>query len=102
MMLLCACENYLDLTPKGATLLDNLTEIEYLLNGNYTNSAYEFEDLYVMTNDSYGKMANPSTVLANNIGLEYALMAYDEKCSTVMFTQIAIRTIVVIILISTA
>ena len=32
MMLLCACENYLDLTPKGATLLDNLTEIEYLLN----------------------------------------------------------------------
>jgi len=49
MMLLCACENYLDLTPKGATLLDNLTEIEYLLNGNYTNSAYEFEDLYVMT-----------------------------------------------------
>ena len=55
MMLLCACENYLDLTPKGATLLDNLTEIEYLLNGNYTNSAYEFEDLYVMTNDTIDK-----------------------------------------------
>ena len=87
MMLLCACENYLDLTPKGATLLDNLTEIEYLLNGNYTNSAYEFEDLYVMTNDSYGKMANPSTVLANNIGLEYALMAYDESVDRYVYTN---------------
>ena len=82
MMLLCACENYLDLTPKGATLLDNLTEIEYL-----PNSAYEFEDLYVMTNDSYGKMANPSTVLANNIGLEYALMAYDESVDRYVYTN---------------
>ena len=62
MMLLCACENY-------------------------SNSAYEFEDLYVMTNDSYGKMANPSTVLANNIGLEYALMAYDESVDRYVYTN---------------
>ena len=87
MILLCACENYLDLTPKGVTLLDNLTEIEYLLNGDYKNSAYEFEDLYIITNDSYGKMANPSTVLANNVGLAYALMAYDESVDRYVYTN---------------
>ena len=87
MILLCACENYLDLTLKGATLLDNLTEIEYLLNGDYKNSAYEFEDLYIITNDSYGKMANPSTVLANNVGLAYALMAYDESVDRYAYTS---------------
>ena len=87
MILLCACENYLDLTPKGVTLLDNLTEIEYLLNGDYKNSAYEFEDLYIITNDSYGKMANPSTVLANNVGLAYALMAYDESVDRYAYTS---------------
>ena len=40
-----------------------------------------------MTNDSYGKMANPSTVLANNIGLEYALMAYDESVDRYVYTN---------------
>lgn len=82
-----SCGDYLDLTPKGATILDNITDLEYLLNGSYEGSAFCFDNnLCVVTNESYGKRMDPSTTIANGVGLTYALMAYDESVDRYVYT----------------
>ena len=83
-----SCDGFLDLTPKGATTLDNLDDLEYLLNGSYQQSAWSFcRDLCVVTNESYGKLATPWTIIAGKSGLEYALMAYDESVDRYAYTN---------------
>lgn len=86
-LLFGACGDYLDITPKGATTLSNLTDLEYLLNGAYTNSAYEFPYLTLLTNESCSaKTGDPSLVISNANTLEYAYLAYDEEFDRYAFT----------------
>ena len=79
-LLFGACGDYLDITPKGATTLNNITDLEYLLNGSYTNSTYEFPELLLLTNECCsGKTGDPSRIIADANTLEYAYIAYDEE-----------------------
>ncbi len=86
MATLCGCDNYLDLTPKGSTLLNELDDLELLLNSNYQNSAWSYNDLNVITNESYGRNVSPATVIANHNGLEYIYMAYDENMDRLQYS----------------
>lgn len=77
---LCAAScNYLDITPKGATYLDNLRDLELLLNNDYQNSAYTYDNLTVITNESYGRGTKPAVTIANGpTTLLFAYLTYDE------------------------
>lgn len=86
-LLFGACGDYLDITPKGATTLSNLTDLEYLLNGAYTNSAYEFPYLTLLTNEACcAKGEDPSIIISNANSLDYAYLAYDEEFDRYAFT----------------
>lgn len=83
-----SCDGFLDLTPKGATTLDNLDDLEYLLNGTYGNTSHAFYgNLCVLTNESYGKRTTPWTIIAGKSGLDYILMAYDEEIDRLAYTN---------------
>lgn len=86
-LLFGACGDYLDITPKGATTLSNLTDLEYMLNGAYTNSAYEFPYLTLLTNEACcAKGDDPSLTISEANTLEYAYLSYDEEFDRYAFT----------------
>lgn len=86
-LLFGACGDYLDITPKGATTFSNLTDLEYMLNGAYTNSAYEFPYLTLLTNEACcAKGDDPSLTISEANTLEYAYLSYDEEFDRYAFT----------------
>ena len=72
-----ACGDYLDIVPKGMTTLNNIADLEYLLNGDYSSSAYSFDEMILLTNEIIE--GNPSVIIANTNTLNYAYLTYDEE-----------------------
>ena len=66
-----SCNSQLDITPKGETTLDNLTDLECLLNNNFA-IGNPMKDLGVICNESYGSAQNVPLALAKTSTNEYA------------------------------
>ena len=74
--LLTACEDKLDITPKGMTVLGKVDELETLLNQSYGFGAVT--DLGIVCNECYSSFENAATALSVPNTLKYAYLAYDE------------------------
>lgn len=73
-----SCNKYTDIDPKGKNLLNTATQLEYLLNYSFNQgSAFNFQNLYVLDNDSYVPMAVLSSTITGTKGLSYVVTTYD-------------------------
>lgn len=82
--LLAACENKLDITPKGMTVLETVDELETLLNQEYTLGTVT--DLGIVCNECYSLAENAVTALSVPNTLKYAYLAYDESIDRAALT----------------
>ena len=85
--ILTSCDDYLDLTPKGATLLDNFNDLELLATGYYSNSSWEYDEMEVLVNDSYGRPNSFMTTLSQTNSVAYAELTYNESIDRASLTE---------------
>jgi tetratricopeptide (TPR) repeat protein len=83
---MAACNDKLDITPKGETTLDNITDLECLLNNNFT-LGNPMSDLGIVCNECYGASLNVPLVLTQTNTNNYAWMAYDAKVDRASLTS---------------
>ncbi len=82
---LSSCSDYLDITPKGQVMLEEVDDIEKLLNSNYESSAWTYDELNVLTNESYGRMVAPANVIAGGNGIDYIHMSYNDQIDRLQY-----------------
>lgn len=81
-----ACDNELDIVPKGMTTLEKVDDLESLLNQEYSLSINPISDLCVICNESLGFFINVPSTLSKKQTLEYAYMALDDQLDRVSLT----------------
>lgn len=81
-----ACDDKLDIVPKGQTTLSNVTDLEYLLNQEYGLGAAPSSDLGMICNESLGMGINIPDVLTQHNTLNYAYLTYNESVDRVSLT----------------
>ncbi len=86
-LLFCSCDDYLDITPKGQTLLDNLDDLELLATGNYSQSCWSYNNEEILVNDAYGTARSFMTAVATPNTLTHALLTYDESVDRVALSE---------------
>lgn len=84
---LTACDDQLDITPKGKTTLGNVTDLELLLNQEYMLGTSAAADLGMICNESLGLMESVPEVLSLTNTLSHAYLAYDETVDRVTLAQ---------------
>lgn len=75
VLALSACDDQLDITPKGKTILEKTADLEKLLNRNWDLG--DPGPLCMVVNECYPDNDVP-TVLSQKNTLNYALLTYDE------------------------
>ena len=78
LSLFTACENKLDIVPKGQAVLTTLEELESLLNQRYGFSS-PMGDLALICNEACAYMSQVSTVYSQPNTLEHAYLFWDES-----------------------
>jgi len=95
LFLLPSCEKFTDITPKGKNLLQNVSDLESVLNFNFTlngsvqvgsaaakttaEDAFAFDDVNVLIDDTYPYLQNVSTVInAPTKTLDFTLLTSNE------------------------
>lgn len=84
---MAACDDELDIIPKGQTTLSNVTDLEYLLNQEYSLATSACSDLGMICNESLGLGLNIPEVLAQPNTLNYAYLTYNEGVDRITLTQ---------------
>ena len=84
---LSACGDFLDITPKGATLLDNFDDLQLLATGSYSQSAWLYENMEIVVNDAYGRSNSFLTTLAQTNTVAAALLTYNEGIDRAALTE---------------
>lgn len=88
ILLLGACDDKLDIVPKGQTTLSYVDDLELLLNQEYDLSVSPASDLGMICNESLGDMlANVPEMLSQPNTLNYANMTYDESVDRATLAQ---------------
>lgn len=82
-----SCEDQLDIVPKGKTTLDSVSDIELLLNQEYTLVTSPGEDIAMICNESLGLMQSVPQMLSQKNTLNYAYLTYNEDVDRVTLTQ---------------
>ena len=82
-----ACENTLDIIPKGKTTLSKVADLELLLNQEYSLETSPARDLSMVCNESLGLMESVPEILSLTNTLNYANMAYDASVNRAVLTQ---------------
>ena len=83
VLTLSACDDQLDITPKGKTILDKTSDLEKLLNQNWDLG--DPGPLCLVVNECYPDNDVP-TVLSQKNTLNYALLTYDETADRASVT----------------
>lgn len=78
LSLFTACENKLDIVPKGQAVLTTFEELESLLNQRYGFSS-PMGDLALICNEACAYMSQVSTVYSQPNTLEHAYLFWDES-----------------------
>lgn len=84
--LFTSCDDQLDIVPKGKTTLENVTDLEALLNQEYSFVELPATDLGIICNELLGQWASVASVLSQPNTVEYANMAYDEQVDRAVLT----------------
>lgn len=80
LLLFSACDDQLDIIPKGKTTLNNVADLELLFNQEYALQMPAADDLGLVCNESLGgMMVSLSEMLSVKNTLNYAYLTYDEK-----------------------
>ena len=88
ILLLGACDDKLDIVPKGQTTLSSVEDLELLLNQEYELSVAPYSDLGMICNESLnGMLANIQEMLSQTNTLNYANLTYDETVDRATLTQ---------------
>lgn len=72
-----ACDDKLDIVPKGQSTLESVTDLEMLFNQNY-DLGMPYSDLGIICNETLGMGDNVLVQLTQKSTNEYAWLAYDE------------------------
>jgi tetratricopeptide (TPR) repeat protein len=83
---MASCNDKLDITPKGETTLDNLTDLECLLNNDFSIGK-PMNDLGIICNEDYGASLNVPLTLTQTSTNNYAWLAYDAKVDRANLTS---------------
>ena len=73
-----SCEDSLDITPKGKTILDTVDDLELLLNQEFSFNTNPAVDLGLVTNEIVAMYETVPSTMSNRNSLSYAYLAYDE------------------------
>ena len=84
---LIACEDQLDIIPKGKTTLSKVSDLELLLNQEYTLGVSAATDLGMICNESLGLMESVPEMLSLSNTLNYAFLTYDAGVNRATLTQ---------------
>lgn len=74
-----ACDDKLEITPKGQTTLETVDDLALLLNQEYDLMIMPFSDLGLICDESLGSSESVSEMLSQTKTLNYAYLTYDEK-----------------------
>lgn len=86
-ILLTACDNQLDIVPKGQTTLSKTADLELLLNQEWNLGDIPYNDLSQICGEALGMgISVPETMSSTNT-LNYAYMAWDETVDRVTLCQ---------------
>jgi len=94
ILLASSCKKFTEITPKGSNILSRVTDLDLLLNFNYTSNSATGDTLFAKTtaqgafsaydvgnlvNDTYAYSTNiPSLISTKQQSLNYAYTVYDE------------------------
>ena len=81
-----ACDDQLDITPKGKVTLETVGELELLLNQEYQLGDYPSDNLGILCGESVGTFDQVSAVLSQTNTVKYALMAFDQDVDRATLT----------------
>lgn len=82
-----SCDSQLDLVPKGQSTLDNVTDLEMLLNQEWSFDEPPYSDITVICNEALGMMVSVPETMASPNTLTYAYLSYDENVDRKTLTQ---------------
>jgi len=88
---LTACDDKLEITPKGQTTLETVDDLELLLNQEYDLATMPYSDLGMICDESLGAAASIPEMLSQTNTLDYTYLTYDEKVDRVTLTQQDVR-----------
>jgi len=74
-----SCDDSLDITPKGKTILDSVESLELLLNQEFSFNTNPATDIAMVTNEVVAMYESVPSTMSNRNSLEYAYLAYDES-----------------------
>lgn len=86
MMAFTACEDQLDITPKGKVTLSTVDELELLLNQEYLFGELPCNSLGILAGESVGAFDQVPAVLSQTNTVKYALLAFDESVDRATLT----------------
>ena len=87
LLFMTSCEDKLDIIPKGKTTLNNVTDLELLLNQEYSLETRPAMDLSMICNESLGLMESVPEMISLTNTLNYAYITYDESVNRAILTQ---------------
>lgn len=83
MSAVTSCEDSLDITPKGKTVLNTVDDLELLLNQEFSLGQGPTSDLALVTDEVVAFFESVPSTMSNPNSLEYAYLAYDENVNRV-------------------
>ena len=78
MMLMAGCKKYTDITPKGQNLLNKASDLDLLLNVNFSGSVYDHLRQTMLINDNYLLAENVPNVISGVQSINKILLTYDQ------------------------
>lgn len=77
--LFSGCAKFTDITPKGQNLLNRASDLELLMNVNYSGQAYDHLRQTMLINDNYLFADNVPNAISGVQSLNKILLTYDEN-----------------------
>lgn len=78
LTLLFGCAKYTDITPKGQNLLNRASDLDLLMNVNFSGPAYDYLRQTMLINDNYLLADNVPNVISGVQNINKILLTYDE------------------------
>lgn len=75
---LSGCAKFTDITPKGQNLLNRASDLDLLMNVNFSGSAYDHMRQTMLINDNYLLAENVPNVISGVQSVNKILLTYDE------------------------
>ncbi len=82
-----SCDDKLDIVPKGKTTLSSMTDIELLLNQEFSSPTPLYYDLGMICNESLSGFSPIPEIMSTPYSLNYAYLTYDEGVDRISLTN---------------